>query len=175
MHLLHRINRSQIFCQMRIFRLDQPHHHRTVRRDHQFFLLLFPQKPGIFFLHHSCALRRVKCFPETHFLQIFFQITNTVPAISCKISRMYRRDHLFAGRDHSLDSRDIVVFYLCVLRTDSDTFLAENTLFFNDLCLLVCDPDRLYGTVADTFIAVFTIGCTKLQDRCVAHSVPPLS
>ena len=77
---------------------------------------------------------------------------------------MYGRDDLFPGSDHFLDVRDIIVLNLCMLRTDSNTFFTEDTLFFYDLCLLVCYLDRLYRTVTNALITVFTIGSTKLQD-----------
>ena len=70
-----------------------------------------------------------------------------------RISALEQYAHLFG----------FVNYFLCVLGTHHEAVTAQNTLVADNVSLISRKADRLNGAMADTFIAVFTVGFFECQ------------
>ena len=137
---------------------------RAASGDHRAFPVLVPQQALVFPFDQISALGGLKHMGKAQLLHSAGkQFPITAVEIGCK-RRRNGGNHFFAlGQQltHFAQTADVL---FGILRTNDRAAPAQNTIFLNNLRLLIHNSNSLYRTVPNAFITVFTVGFFKLQD-----------
>ena len=162
MGLHHGQNRGQIGNQIRITLLNQLYDDRTVGGNGGRLLGPFLHQVFVSGLDQISPGGCVEGVRQTELFQGFGQSRQAVGSEFRHIGRVKRGDDLSAALDEVMHPGNHIQFFLGVLGTDQGTFLTEDALILQNLCLMVDDPNGLDRAVPDAFIAVSAVYFFKL-------------
>ena len=176
-----RHDRRQVPQQRRIVPADQQIDRRTAGGNDDVPIALRCHAV-IFPFNNRGAQRSLLSIGKAQLLQRFPQLLYSAAGIISKERGRQTGDHRRTALQHHPHLIHLADDLLGVLRTNHKALSAHDAFILNDICLIARKADRLDRTVADTFIAVFTVGffqcqtfhtlCSSLLRRFIACSVP---
>ena len=124
----------------------------------------------IFCLDYCCADSGLLGVEKAELLERFAHRVYAHALIVCYERRSKADDDRVAALEQDFYFFGLVNYLLCILRTYDKALTAEDTFVADNICLIAREAYRLHRAMADTFIAVFTVGFFKSQ---AIHAVTP--
>lgn len=127
----------------------------------------------IFCLDYCCADSGLLGVEKAELLERFAHRVYAHALIVCNERRSEADNDRVAALEQDFYFFGLVNYLLCILRTYDKALTAEDTFVADNICLIAREAYRLHRAMADTFIAVFTVGFLRVRQSMPLHPLFP--